>query len=481
MFYLADPERKVRRCCPVVILEFPVSTVSPGNRPYLVLVFIYVALVVLAFKPWVHGIDGAGYYSWLRSFVIQGDVDTYDEMKHFEGVQRPDLQANVWHLKFDRLHGSNLANYYPLGSAILWSPFFMASHLMVVAANAAGVGIPADGYAWPYILLSMFGSVLWAFAGLTITYRVAARRFGEFPAALATGTVWLATPLVFYMYIHPAMSHANDVFVNALFILAWLAARRNRSARGWLLLGLAAGLAAMVRTQNALLIVFPSVELLLLFVERLRRWALAPATHVVVWAAAFYGGALAAFLPQLLVWKEVFGSYVVLNAQEASVGLTLDLAGRNILNALFSSNRGLFIWSPVTALGLAGILLLFRRDRRLAAMLLCNFALQLYIVGSWPVWSGGISFGPRFFLNSVPAFAIGLAVLLYELERRMPRHALMALCSAFVLWNLGLMVQYVLQLIPRAGEVSLRQMAYNQFVIVPGKIFSLILRAASRT
>jgi hypothetical protein len=452
-----------------------------GCRPYAILLAIFFMLATIAFKPWVHGIDGAGYYSWLRSWVIQGDCNTEDEMNHFHLLQPADLQFNVWSVNFSRLKNGQLANYYPIGSAVLWAPFFLTAHIGVMLANACGSRVSADGYSTPYILLSMLGSAIWAFAGLSLIYHIVAKQFGQIAGALATGTVWLSTPLVFYMYAHPAMSHANDVFVNSLFIFVWLATRRDRTWRGWLLLGLATGLAAMVRTQNGLLVVFPCVELLLLVVASLRQRIGTSLWKTVGWASTFIGGALAAFLPQMLVWKTVFGSYLVLNPQQASLGLGFDFTGRHVLNVLFSTNRGLFLWSPVTILALAGIMLLFRSDRRLAALLLCNFALQLYVVGSWVIWSGGISFGPRFFLNSVPAFAIGLAVVLSELRKRVPRSVAAALCGAFVLWNFGLMVQYVLQLVPRAGEVPLRQMVFNQFAVVPGKIIDLILRAASRS
>ena len=437
-------------------------------------------LAVVAFKPWVHGVDGAGYYSWLRSFVIEGDLDTYDEMKHFEGIQQPEIQNRPWKVKLPRLHEGKLANFYPVGSAVLWLPFFLAAHLIVIVANAAGSAVPADGYSAPYLFMSMLGSVIWAFAGLTILYGIAARRFGRFPAALATGTVWLSTPLVFYMYIHPAMSHANDMFVNSLFILVWLATRRNRSWRGWLALGLVVGLATMVRTQNGLLVVFPCIEQALLFFDYLKRRMQTTFAAIAGRAAAFAGGTLAAFLPQMLAWKEVFGSYVLANAQQTSAGLEFRPTDLHLLDVFISSDRGMFIWSPVTALGLLGVLLLLRTDRRLAALLLCNFALQVYVIGSWIGWSGNISFGPRLFLNSIPAFTIGLAVILSAVQTRIPRYILVGACSLFVIWNLGLLAQYVLKLIPRNGKVPIAGMISNQFFVVPGRILGLIMRSVFR-
>lgn len=44
-----------------------------------------------------------------------------------------------------------MANYYPIGSAILWAPFFLAAHLLVTLINMTGGRVPADGYSDPYI------------------------------------------------------------------------------------------------------------------------------------------------------------------------------------------------------------------------------------------------------------------------------------------------------------------------------------------
>jgi len=282
------------------------------------------------------------------------------------------------------------------------------------------------------------------------------------------------------MYIHPAMSHANDMFVNSLFILVWLSTRPNRTWRGWLALGLVTGLATMVRTQNGLLVVFPCIELLLLFIDYLRKRVQTTFIEIVGRGAVFTGGILAAFMPQMLVWKEVYGSYLIANTQKVSAGLHIHSVSWHFLDVLISSDRGMFIWSPIMAVGIVGILLLFRSDRRFAALLLCNFGLQLYLAGAWIGWSGNVSFGPRLFLNSVPAFAIGLAVVLSRLQTRVPRYALLTVCSLFVLWNLGLMAQYVLKVIPRYGRVSLIKMISNQFLVVPRRIIGLILRAAFR-
>src|SRR5437762_3425048 len=55
-----------------------------------------------------------------------------------------------------------------------------------------------------------------------------ARRYaGQFGTTLASVTIWLATPLVFYMFVQMPWSHATGFFLVALFLTIW---QRTRGA-----------------------------------------------------------------------------------------------------------------------------------------------------------------------------------------------------------------------------------------------------------
>ncbi len=468
---------------PSFFLRRRVGWGTPRNKGLLVLGVIYFLALVTIFKPWVHGIDGAGYYAWLRSVVIDRDLDTYNEFRHYEEAQDEELQSTVWRNFFRRTETGLWSNHYPVGSAVLWSPFFLLAHALTRLLNLAGYGLASDGYSSLYVAFSTFGSTVTAFVGLVLIYRIAEELYGEFTATLATASIWLASPLVFYMYMHPSMSHANDAFVNALFVWVWYATRRARAGKGWLALGLTGGLAALVRTQNALLMAFPGLELLAEFIASLRRRSVINALRSVGKGCLFAVAFLVAFVPQMLVWKAVFGSYIVLNPQQVSSGYGFNLWSPNFLNALFSSNHGLFIWNPLLLPATLGVWLLVGRERRLALLLAMAFLLQLYVIGSWVAWHGTVAFGARFFVNSVPMFTLGLAALVDRLRRRISATVLSAAGAVFIAWNFLLIIQYALQLIPRAGPVSIAQMVSNQFTAVPrslSKVLELLTARFSR-
>lgn len=130
---------------------------------------------------------------------------------------------------------------------------------------------------------------------------------------------------------------------------------------------------------------------------------------------------------------------------------------------LFSFNHGLFTWTPALLFGIAGLLPLARRDRRLAILLVVSFLLQVYIVGGWSAWAGGAAFGQRFLVNNTPSYLLGMAAFIDLLQKRIGLRVIWVIGTVLVLWNLGLISQYVTGMIPRETPVSLATIAVNQF------------------
>lgn len=308
-----------------------------------------------------------------------------------------------------------------------------------------------------YFTAISLASMVYAFIGLLLLYYLAERLFDPSSALLAIIVVWFGSSLVFYMYMHPSMAHANDAFVNALFVYVWYRTRPVRTLPGWLLLGLTVGLAALVRTQNLLLAVVPIAEILLAFREG-RRYL--PAQ--ILKGLAFGVGLLVAFFPQMYVWRRVYGCWVVLNPYWTSTGNTFNPASPNFLNVLFSYNHGLFTWTPALFPGIIGLFPLSRRDRGLAALLAVGFVLQVYVVGGWSAWAGGAAFGQRFLVNNTPAYSLGIAAFVNRLREGISMRLLWAAGITLILWNLGLIAQYVTEMIPREAPVSPLTIAVNQ-------------------
>jgi hypothetical protein len=74
-----------------------------------------------------------------------------------------------------------------------------------------------------------------------------------------------------------------------------------------------------------------------------------------------------------------------------------------------------------------------------------------------------------------PLFVLGLAALLQRLGTTLSRTRRawtlgVIVTSLFIVWNLGFVFQWGTKMIPNRGPISWRQMIYNQFMVVPGRL-----------
>ena len=438
------------------------------QRGGLILLVVFVILFPLLFRPGVYGFDPVGYFSWVRSAVVDGDLDTMDEYAVFGNAAISGPTATGYN-----------HNPYPVGTALLWTPFFLTAHIGEnLRATIFNLPQPT-GYETSYVFLVGIGSVIFGFTTILLLYGLSRRYFGKSAATLAALGGWLATPLVFYSYSHPTMAHAADAFVNTLVVLAWVALRRDTPGR-WFVLGAATGLAMLVRTQNALLILVPSIVLFgqLMNVLRsrgrivsfsqsengrtIRKWLLS--------VGAYSLGVLLTFLPQLFTWRIVYGSWIVGNPYSYSDAGQFYWGRLWVDRVLFSTDRGLFIWSPIIALAVLGFVPLFRRDRRLAIFLTWSLIGRIMLVSMWSAPTGAISFGARLLLNNMPAYILGLAALAHGLLRRnWPVWSLGSVTAALIVWNFLLMAQYATGTIPRAGLFPIGDFIVGQFTVLPSQ------------
>src|SRR5262245_40054990 len=76
--------------------------------------------------------DGFGYYIYLPPLVIDGDLELSNQLLHQE--DQPD---QPWYRIVPQT--GRPSNCFQIGCAVLWAPFFLASHLVVTSLNRVGV------------------------------------------------------------------------------------------------------------------------------------------------------------------------------------------------------------------------------------------------------------------------------------------------------------------------------------------------------
>ena len=246
-----------------------------GNRSvpgYTKILFALFLLSLPFVNPWVRG-DGVGYYAYLRSALIDHDLNfENDYLAANESFVMSRKGENGRLLPSEFTKTGYVENHFSVGPAMLWAPVMIAVHGGVLLANRVGARIPADGYSRPYLLAMAVTTACYGFLALLLAHSLARKYFHAQWAFLGTLGIWLASSLPVYMYFNPSWSHAHSAFAVALFLWYWDRTRLERTQGQWIVLGLLAGLMGNVYYPNAILLIFPGLEWILLLRRNPGSW-----------------------------------------------------------------------------------------------------------------------------------------------------------------------------------------------------------------
>ncbi len=424
-------------------------------------------------NPWVRG-DGVGYYAYVRSLLINHDLRFEDEWKSGNPSFVMNRVDESGHLRADQYTRTGyVANHFSVGPSILWSPFLVAVHWVVLGLNHFGAHIVANGYSRPYVIAMALATALYGFLGLWLSFDLARKYFEERWALLATLGIWFASSLPVYMYFNPSWSHAHSAFAVALFLWYWHRTRGARTSKQWLTLGLMSGLMLDVYYPNALFLLVPFAEALQDYRRALLdRKSGAAVRQLLLQHAAYAVAVIFAFLPTLITRWIVYGHPLQFGVYSTMHWhWTLPM----LLQVLFSSDHGLLVWTPILIPAIAGLWFLRRQDPDIAWKLSLAALAFYLVIAFYPNWDGLSSFGNRFFVSLTPLFVLGLAASLQRFGALFARSrtavsAAGLIIGLLMLWNGGFIFQWGTHLIPARGPISWQEMARNQVTVVPVRL-----------
>ena len=427
-----------------------------ADRRSLVLVVLFLVSLP-AVTTRIYSSDEIQYFSYLRSLWFDRDLSFENEYQYF--YDRGIAKSDGFHETFleRQTETGRRINFATLGCAILWAPFYAIGDGVARVTSAA-----ADGFSKPYVTAVAYGSAVYGFLAVVMAIAVA-RRLG-LDAFGGAAAIWFGTPLLFYMYVAPAFSHACSAFAVALFIFVWLRVRDTWTAGGLAALGAAGALMAMVREQDLFFIAGPALDFALWAARR------GPARTL----RAHAGAILAAAAAFAVVYTPQAIAYMVLNGHvgpHSSVGRKMNWVSPHALQVLFSQEHGFFFWTPLALIALAGLAAI--RKRELAVCLAVMVCLQIYVSGAVESWTVAGGFGQRRFIALTAVMVIGYAALAAAARQR--RWMLTAATVLAVYWNLALSAEFATGLMDRQ-KLEPRRNAYDAFVTLPVQAPSLIYR-----
>lgn len=377
-------------------------------------------------RTFILGWDDSFYFFWLRSVVIDGDVDFENEINAHGGLPEKERQLA---LSQPKTATGLIPNKFPIGWAVSGLPFYIIAHGIVHSCRALGIEVEADGYAVPYQLALKIGHGLLALISLWLAYKVLSYYIKSDSAKIGVIAGWAGSGLIAYQTRYLSMTHS---LVFLYFSAAWVLALRLREekARGYemLAIGLVAGLLVITRPQAGLYLLVPAWILISAILQR--RLAIAALIPGIL-------GFVGVLSLQTLAWKWLYGEWLTY----AYAGEGFNWGSPALSAVLFSTHNGLFYWHPILILGCLGMFMIWRKHRAIAATSGLIFIAVIYLNAAWHCWWYGASFGHRAFEGSVLFGMLGLGYL-HEKYGSLKYLGLTikAGVAMLILWNLNLLI-----------------------------------------
>lgn len=383
--------------------------------------------------------DVSQYYGYLPATFIYGlDYNLNYRETYQEAFENVNLTGVL-------LENGNLIFKMTSGVAILLVPFFLLGHLGAVVFDW-----PATGYSEPYKIALIVGTFCYLSLGLVFLFKFLRLHFGDLVSLLTVLVFLLGTNLLFYGLHQLPMSHPfSFALLGALLFFTHQFYATNSKKHAYAMrLGLLVGLIVLIRPTNVLLALIVLYYGLSLrdgrgLGERLRTYT---SSYVLMAVFSFI-----VFVPQCLYWYRQTGNFFFFSYG----GERFFFDQPMILQGLFGFRKGLFIYTPVALLAVAGFFF-YKKFLLNFSVVYVILALSTYVTLSWWSYTYGNSFGLRPFIDLYPLLALSFAALLQTAyNRHLAVFALVLSISAgLIALNLIQTKQYMLGIIEPSGRMS---------------------------
>jgi hypothetical protein len=357
--------------------------------------------------------DKAGYYIYLPAFFIY----------NFEANRLPPDIATKTGNGFS-VRENKIYTKYSCGVALMQSPFFLASHLMAKTLNYEN-----NGFSLIYHKMIDIAAVFYTFLGFIFLYLFLVRYVDKNTAFYAILCMYLGTNVFYYSIFETGMSHIYSFFLFScyLYLIPFIVSSSNKIGY-YILFGLISGLIVIVRPIN---VIFLPVFFLF------HRPDLADLKKNLGKIVVMLTVAALITVPQILYWKYCCGSYLRYSYEKETFS---NVFTPKIAEIWFSTNNSLFIYNPLMALMLIGLVFYYKTSAQKSILIGLYFLFISYMFASWHDWRYGCAYASRPYTEFYTLFTLPFCYTLQKTNRkRIYLGILIILC---ILYNLKLIFSY---------------------------------------
>jgi len=386
----------------------PGGSITPRKRSaerstrFLVLLIFWIITLsyLLCARGNINVIDGIIRYGVTESIILRHSIALPENWPYAFPVRAPD--------------GNRYSNY-GLGQPLAQIPFYLVGKALNTLQPIADPG--------KYCLLVVSFFNCFAAAAACGALYLLIRRLGYSLRTALLTTFLFAFGTILFSQAKDSFEHPSEALFNLLALYSLVSYKTTGRARWILASGLCFGFGIIFREM--LLIFLPTLLGFLIYVS----WT-PPSGR---WARILSNLGLFAFalLPfaAFLGWHNwartgfwLCSSYAATGHLEMFKGSAL----RGLIGLLFSPGRGLFVYNPILLLSLVALPAFWRKQRAVAIAALGMMASYLLFYCRFYDWGGGLCWGPRYLVVTIPLLLLFAAEFLENhigAGRRIPRYA----------------------------------------------------------
>ena len=313
----------------------------------------------------------------------------------------------------------------------IYSNYSPITPLMAVPVYLVPTLLDSVNTTYDVMFLEKLSASLMASASVLMVYMSLKRlEAGEWTALILALSYALATS-TWTISAQTLWDHTPGQLFIAVALFSIVSAKR--AGRRYLLIcGAASALAVAARMNNLIIVLAITAYVLIRFRKDFWPFFIFPviiAAWLMIMNYSHFGtllGGSGELLRQAAQRQNVAGGWAV-SFREGFIGI------------LFSPSRGLFIFSPWLIFAFAGMAALwFKKGHSLFKCLCVGVVITILFFSKYSIWWGGLSYGPRFFVDILPVLVV-FPIFLKETILR--RKALAVVAAVLVVFSIS--VQFI--------------------------------------